>query len=93
MFIASFEYPLDLHYSQTSKPALTYLFEFEYPLDLHYSQTLAAPNFIDFSFEYPLDLHYSQTDKQTSTHTLCLNTLWIYTTLKPQHHQQIHLCV
>ena len=34
-------------------------------------------------FEYPLDLHYSQTVLYMFSSRYCLNTLWIYTTLKP----------
>ena len=34
-------------------------------------------------FEYPLDLHYSQTSVKSISTLASLNTLWIYTTLKP----------
>ena len=34
-----FEYPLDLHYSQTETMQEYDCIMFEYPLDLHYSQT------------------------------------------------------
>ena len=38
-FECLFEYPLDLHYSQTLGSYHASFFLFEYPLDLHYSQT------------------------------------------------------
>ena len=100
-----FEYPLDLHYSQTSGETSLLIGRFEYPLDLHYSQTIQTNNirlcwvwrpsgFTLLSnneavfrrwwkFEYPLDLHYSQTADTILSITTGLNTLWIYTTLKP----------
>ena len=77
-----FEYPLDLHYSQTVAVNPFSKKKFEYPLDLHYSQTRTAFNKEAVMFEYPLDLHYSQTVKYYFSKDICLNTLWIYTTLK-----------
>ena len=56
-----FEYPIDLHYSQTRYHVLNGLDLFEYPIDLHYSQTPTGTVIKDGWFEYPIDLHYSQT--------------------------------
>ena len=45
-------------------------------------------------FEYPLDLHYSQTLMALIASYTCLNTLWIYTTLKPRSYQRsMALCL
>ena len=77
-----FEYPLDLHYSQTLKRGGFALSEFEYPLDLHYSQTSlgVAKSTIRLN-----TLWIYTTLKLTMMcllTVLSLNTLWIYTTLK-----------
>ena len=69
-------------------------FLFEYPLDLHYSQTRTAFNKEAVMFEYPLDLHYSQTWLIPELSVSSLNTLWIYTTLKPSETDyQEYLCL
>ena len=36
-----------------------------------------------YKFESPMDLHYSQTVIWWWINSMCLNPLWIYTTLKP----------
>ena len=56
-----FEYPLDLHCSQTLRHQRICRKAFEYPLDLHCSQTLICWYRNLCVFEYPLDLHCSQT--------------------------------
>ena len=56
-----FDYPLNLHISQTFLLNFADLAMFDYPLNLHISQT--APIYI-YSvplFDYPLNLHISQT--------------------------------
>ena len=56
-----FEYPLDLHCSQTLLNLFRNTHWFEYPLDLHCSQTDNLEIRQISEFEYPLDLHCSQT--------------------------------
>ena len=58
---SGFEYPLDLHCSQTPKRSIRNWAKFEYPLDLHCSQTRVYIYSRPEMFEYPLDLHCSQT--------------------------------
>lgn len=41
-------------------------------------------------FKYLLNLHYSQTDCQRAAYYYCLNTLCIYTILKPQNSNKLH---
>ena len=58
-----FEYPLDLHHSQTGIRWRSRKLRFEYPLDLHHSQTFPGVSNRLGKFEYPLDLHHSQTHR------------------------------
>ena len=60
-----FQYPLNLHYSQTISAHGCTGIKFQYPLNLHYSQTREYARFEYFSFQYPLNLHYSQTHPYT----------------------------
>ena len=81
-----FEYPLDLHYSQTDIVFPGFLCSLN---TLWIYTTLKQKGvlwYFECLFEYPLDLHYSQTSQDQSTLLLSLNTLWIYTTLKPALH-------
>ena len=56
-----FQYPLNLHCSQTHILSTSKNIWFQYPLNLHCSQT--EFDFIDvvYRFQYPLNLHCSQT--------------------------------
>ena len=60
----TFDYPLNLHISQTETAALWPYLLFDYPLNLHISQTsyFKALNIVEF--DYPLNLHISQTIQQ-----------------------------
>ena len=51
-------------------------------MDLHYSQTEPCYPTTIYLFESPMDLHYSQTKLMKAPLHICLNPLWIYTTLK-----------
>ena len=56
-----FDYPLNLHISQTKRtPHLTESW-FDYPLNLHISQTGRLSKRLRDRFDYPLNLHISQT--------------------------------
>ena len=57
--------------------------EFQYPLNLHCSQTIELLSRNTTLFQYPLNLHCSQTILVASFTSICFNTLWIYTALKP----------
>ena len=82
--IFKFQYPLNLHCSQTLNQAITYTSTFQYPLNLHCSQTAFSSSFITPLFQYPLNLHCSQTKERDIMSCKCFNTLWIYTALKQQ---------
>ena len=56
-----FDYPLNLHISQTEKVARLEERKFDYPLNLHISQTKNRQHIRCLSFDYPLNLHISQT--------------------------------
>ena len=63
-----FNYPIELHYSQTDHVHGRALDEFNYPIELHYSQTSIMGIDTSAAFNYPIELHYSQTsnfEKQT----------------------------
>ena len=77
-----FQYPLNLHYSQTQARVEQERQQFQYPLNLHYSQTRAIVKIALKRFQYPLNLHYSQTRAIDEYKESSFNTLWIYTTLK-----------
>ena len=57
----TFEYHLNLHYSQTLTLLWKIIIWFEYHLNLHYSQTTYEQEKKNQEFEYHLNLHYSQT--------------------------------
>ena len=57
-----FDYPLNLHISQTSYFKALNIVEFDYPLNLHISQTEASGRIRQTVFDYPLNLHISQTN-------------------------------
>ena len=77
-----FQYPLNLHCSQTFVVFIVVWISFQYPLNLHCSQTISHIGFLCRMFQYPLNLHCSQTWACLSAHQWCFNTLWIYTALK-----------
>ena len=56
-----FDYPLNLHISQTTGPYESANSRFDYPLNLHISQTETSKQQHLSSFDYPLNLHISQT--------------------------------
>ena len=56
-----FDYPLNLHISQTDSIKRNLDFEFDYPLNLHISQTSTFSSRCGAWFDYPLNLHISQT--------------------------------
>ena len=56
-----FDYPLNLHISQTLLARRITGKMFDYPLNLHISQTDSIKRNLDFEFDYPLNLHISQT--------------------------------
>ena len=56
-----FQYPLNLHCSQTfARPSIIWG-RFQYPLNLHCSQTNYQTFYKQTTFQYPLNLHCSQT--------------------------------
>ena len=57
-----FDYPLNLHISQTTGPYESANSRFDYPLNLHISQTEASGRIRQTVFDYPLNLHISQTN-------------------------------
>ena len=78
-----FQYPLNLHCSQTIGLYCWIMVRFQYPLNLHCSQTLVVEIMSLYGFNtlwiYTALKLYADTD---SIH--CgFNTLWIYTALKP----------
>ena len=77
-----FDYPLNLHISQTPPPLPPLPFLFDYPLNLHISQTsyFKALNIVEF--DYPLNLHISQTNVVKLGEGEGLIILWIYISLK-----------
>ena len=70
-FIFEFEYPMELHCSQTLFHRLYLAFLFEYPMELHCSQTESASRVISSRFEYPMELHCSQTSKPNLRKAAC----------------------
>ena len=56
-----FDYPLNLHISQTQRTRKGKPGEFDYPLNLHISQTRTRHTETAYPFDYPLNLHISQT--------------------------------
>ena len=56
-----FDYPLNLHISQTAELSDTQQLKFDYPLNLHISQTAELSDTQQLKFDYPLNLHISQT--------------------------------
>ncbi len=56
-----FDYPIDLHCSQTCCCAALKSMLFDYPIDLHCSQTGPYGRETGIKFDYPIDLHCSQT--------------------------------
>ena len=56
-----FQYPLNLHCSQTICVDILHAEMFQYPLNLHCSQTIGLYCWIMVRFQYPLNLHCSQT--------------------------------
>ena len=80
-----FQYPLNLHCSQTLCWHRQYTLWFQYPLNLHCSQTYFFLHSASLSFQYPLNLHCSQTNINSSASFSSFNTLWIYTALKQSH--------
>ena len=58
-----FQYPLNLHCSQTLLEICKDHLVFQYPLNLHCSQTKADKRTVSAVFQYPLNLHCSQTKK------------------------------
>ena len=56
-----FDYPLNLHISQTRALIKFTAASFDYPLNLHISQTGVWQGKGDLGFDYPLNLHISQT--------------------------------
>ena len=77
-----FQYPLNLHCSQTKCKSTRFSGRFQYPLNLHCSQTNSQNNLTPNPFQYPLNLHCSQTTWNLLLEFQCFNTLWIYTALK-----------
>ena len=61
-----FDYPLNLHISQTTGPYESANSRFDYPLNLHISQTSQSAPSSDSPFDYPLNLHISQTLSMTA---------------------------
>ena len=80
-----FQYPLNLHCSQTRHLSIYSDRLFQYPLNLHCSQTNRRLRFYEQAFQYPLNLHCSQTNINSSASFSSFNTLWIYTALKQSH--------
>ena len=80
--VTLFQYPLNLHCSQTNRRLRFYEQAFQYPLNLHCSQTHKPVFALIPLFQYPLNLHCSQTLLACFPHLLRFNTLWIYTALK-----------
>ena len=56
-----FQYPLNLHCSQTEWFMIFDVLQFQYPLNLHCSQTKTYAKWYSDLFQYPLNLHCSQT--------------------------------
>ena len=77
-----FQYPLNLHCSQTLYTSVRAFMLFQYPLNLHCSQTRIITSNDLWLFQYPLNLHCSQTTIDYLDISLSFNTLWIYTALK-----------
>ena len=75
LYRSQFNYPLNLHYSQTRSCAFAFCLWFNYPLNLHYSQTSTVMRYEVGLFNYPLNLHYSQTCKNGWCTYVCLITL------------------
>ena len=61
-----FDYPLNLHISQTETSKQQHLSSFDYPLNLHISQTHSRLIECPPMFDYPLNLHISQTARSIS---------------------------
>ena len=80
----AFKYLMNLHYSQTKFNNGRRYDEFKYLMNLHYSQTSVYKVKQFVWFKYLMNLHYSQTKRIDIKTQLRLNTLWIYTILKPQ---------
>ena len=80
-----FQYPLNLHCSQTRHLSIYSDRLFQYPLNLHCSQTSIGSVSKLYRFQYPLNLHCSQTMYDDFTFLKSFNTLWIYTALKQSH--------
>ena len=77
-----FEYPLDLHCSQTNSVSFLILSTFEYPLDLHCSQTIVEDVYTKVSLN-TLWIYTALKLKRFKRYSFKrLNTLWIYTALK-----------
>ena len=77
-----FDYPLNLHISQTPERIDWIEEAFDYPLNLHISQTEDRCPMAKASFDYPLNLHISQTPEPTKDQVKSLIILWIYISLK-----------
>ena len=77
-----FDYPLNLHISQTPPPLPPLPFLFDYPLNLHISQTEASGRIRQTVFDYPLNLHISQTNVVKLGEGEGLIILWIYISIK-----------
>ena len=70
-----FQYPLNLHCSQTIKIYNPEDIPFQYPLNLHCSQTLNGLKSTQYTFQYPLNLHCSQTFDTGLEYAASFNTL------------------
>ena len=62
-----FDYPLNLHISQTEHDPGRKEVRFDYPLNLHISQTVYHGFPALIVFDYPLNLHISQTVTRVRT--------------------------
>ena len=80
--LSRFQYPLNLHCSQTYVVSVAVGFLFQYPLNLHCSQTFLRHSNIGNSFN-TLWIYTALKPKHTKNqHHRSFNTLWIYTALK-----------
>ena len=80
--LTRFDYPLNLHISQTASHPTRIAQLFDYPLNLHISQTYRCQCQCRIQFDYPLNLHISQTSIIKTYTAGSLIILWIYISLK-----------
>ncbi len=71
----SFNYLMNLHYSQTQKSHRWDTCLFNYLMNLHYSQTSSIASAQPSQFNYLMNLHYSQTVPLAGNIIISLTTL------------------